>query len=157
VQHPSSQVLRASRFLYDLKILELASQTVVYVYEGDVIVRPAITQGLTPAPTSGGSSLLKVAFAYGDATPKAITTQAGLIATATIVITTPFNGVGAALQLGDAVQPSRLLAPTQIDPTFAAEYEANAGHVYTLPTEILLTITPGAGATQGAGYVLLEV
>ncbi|MBW4469318.1 MAG: hypothetical protein KME45_03540 [Stenomitos rutilans HA7619-LM2] len=110
-----------------------------------------------PKGDPGSSGLLKMPFAYGDASPIVVTSITGFVFTAAIVITTPFNGIGAALRLGDAVQSDRLMNAAQNNPAFAAEYETNPGYGYTSATQLLFTITPGAGATQGAGYVLLEV
>lgn len=108
-----------------------------------------------PIPDSG---VILIPFAYGDATPRSIATvDAGVVVTTVqIIIVTPFNGVGAALQLGDAGQADRLMSSSEVDPTFAAEYEANPNYTYSSSTPILLTITPGAGATTGAGFVLVE-
>lgn len=102
---------------------------------------------------------VKIPFAFGDATPKPVyLAQAGqTIFTATIVLQVPFNGIGAALQLGDGGMGDRLMHSDQNDPSYAAEYEANPGYTYAAETEILLAITPGEGCTQGSGYILLEV
>lgn len=105
--------------------------------------------------TDGAS--VKVAFAYGDATPKLIHITAAneVIFSASIVILEPFNGVGAALQLGDVGDLSRLIA--QVDPLQVATFTFTPGFTYTEVTQLLLSITPGAGATQGKGFVLLKI
>ena len=112
----------------------------------------------TPIPTPV-EGLMKFPFSFGDASPMPVyTTTAGqTVFTAQIVIQVPFNGVGASLSLGDAVVSDRLIRVDQVDPTFAAEYEANPGYTYASATPIILTIVPGAGCTQGSGYILLEV
>ncbi len=108
-------------------------------------------------PTDGG--VINVPFSYGDASPKPIALLPAntTIFTATIVITASFNGVGAALTLGDADVGDRLISASDNAPSQEAEYETNPGFTYSTATQILLTINPGAGATSGAGYVLLEV
>jgi hypothetical protein len=105
------------------------------------------------------SGAVKVPFSYGDATPKAIAVlpAGSTVFTAAIVITVPFDGMGAALALGDADVGDRLMTVAQNDPTSEAEYETNPGVSYPTDTQILLTINSGAGTTAGAGYVLLEV
>lgn len=108
---------------------------------------------------SSNSALIKIPFSYGDASPKVICAIAAgtTIFTAQVVIATPFNGIGSALTLGDAASGDRLVSASQNDPTYRAEYETNPGYTYSSETEILLSITPGEGCTQGAGYILLEV
>jgi len=105
----------------------------------------------------GGTA--RIPFAFGDASPKPIASVlAGkAIFTVQLIITTPFNGTGAALMIGDAAQPDRLMASSRNSPAFVAEYETNPGWVATQDTQILLTITPGAGCTQGSGFILLEI
>ncbi len=110
-------------------------------------------------PGPGGGAATKIAFAYGDASPSPVATIAAdtTIFTVLLSVQTPFNGVGATLQLGDATSSDRLLAANQCDLTQAAEYESNPGYTYSSSTALLLTINPGAGCTRGAGYILLEV
>lgn len=128
-----------------------------FVVDGDPYVPPTPTPTPTPIPSDGNS--IKIAFSFGDASPKPIAQIAAgrTVFTAQVVIQTPFNGVGAALSVGDAGIGDRLLRSNQTDPTFAAEYETNPAHTYSSDTQILLAITPGAGCTSGTGFVLLEI
>lgn len=105
---------------------------------------------------SGGS--IKVPFAWGDASPKPIyTALAGqTIFTVQVVLQTAMLA-GSTLSVGDAGDPQRLLAATQIDPSIAAEFEVNPGFTYTANTQVLLTITPASDNTTGSGFVLIEV
>jgi len=114
-------------------------------------------QFVDPGSGGGATDRIKVAFAYGDASPAVIATFTGLVLATAIVITVPFDGVGASLQVGDAAVSDRLLLTAQVDPTTVATYEADRPYTYSSETQILLTINPGSGATQGAGYVVLEV
>ena len=111
-----------------------------------------------PGPPGGGAAI-EHAFAFGDATPAAVVTAAAnkLIYGVTVHIIEPFDGVGAALTVGDAAQPDRLLAANQNDPTSVAAYAATPEHTYLSATPILLSITPGAGATQGKGLLTIEL
>lgn len=116
---------------------------------------------ITP-PTPEGqlvSGFNKVSFAYGDASPSRLfTLPAGkTVFTVIVVIQQRFNGTGATLKVGDAVDDDRLMATNQNDPTVIAEYETNPGYTYSTPTDLLLTINPGSGATNGSGYVLIEI
>jgi hypothetical protein len=110
--------------------------------------------------TTSNQNLVNVSFGYGDASPKIIyqvpAGQSKLITTAQIVLTQAFNASGTSLELGDTGQSDRLISSSSIDTTYAAEYETNPAHVYSAGSIILLTIAPGS-ATQGAGYVLIEM
>ncbi len=118
-------------------------------------ISPIGIQG--PRGLPGEASRIIFPFAYGDASPAIAASVAGLVVAAAIIITVPFDGVGANLSLGDGTVSDRLLPANCIDPYTVATYEANLPHSYTVTTAILLSITPGAGATQGAGFVVLEV
>lgn len=99
-----------------------------------------------------------VPFAYGDATPQPIYTapDAGTSLMLRVVIDTPFNGVGAALQIGTAASPDALMGTAGNDPATAATYEAAPDAILTTGEQILLTIVPGTGATQGAGRIIFD-
>ena len=127
-----------------IQILEVAAQG------------PAGAMGLTGA---SGAGAVEIPFAFGDATPKTLVTAgAGKLAyRVAIHISTAFDGSGAALQIGDAGDPARLMAASQSSPGEAGSYETSPNHRYVGSTVLLLTITPGGGATQGAGIVTLQV
>lgn len=106
---------------------------------------------------SGGGTIPPVAFSYGDAAGTIYTPgDAGTLTTARVVITTPFDGAGAALILGTVGDPDGIMPATDNDPTEAGEYEATADFPLAAGEGIRLTITPGAGASQGAGLIYLE-
>jgi hypothetical protein len=110
-------------------------------------------------PTPGDDSNRKiVAFAFGDASPLPILTVPNDCTDilARLVIDTPFDGAGAQLKLGTSGNPEALLAAVHNDPTQAAGYEAAPDVSLSAGQQILLTITPGAGATQGAGRVIFD-
>lgn len=134
------------------------TDTVIIRRSGNVVsVRSAV--GLPPSSSGGGSGAIKIPFSYGDATPKFIhaVSPGETIFTAQIIIQVPFNGVDSALQLGDAEMSDRLIRADQNDPSEVAEWETNPGYTYTLASQIVLSITPGEGCTQGSGFILLEV
>lgn len=108
-----------------------------------------------PAGPLGTESLQY--FSFGDASPAVVrvVTTPIMVLQVNFVITTPFNGAGATLSLGVAGQPQLLVASNQIDAAFATEYETNPN--VAIATNILLAITPGAGCTQGAGWIVLNV
>lgn len=123
------------------------------------VTLPVSTPGVQGPPGPAGvSGRVVVPFAYGDATPQPVFTApaAGTDMRVSIVIDTPFNGAGAALQVGTAAQPGALMPAAYNDPATAATYEAAPNATLASGEAIVLTITPGAGATQGAGRVVFD-
>lgn len=112
-----------------------------------------------PGPTQpGDSDWVRVPFTWSDTSPKTIfaAPSGATIFTAQIVIQTPFNGAGAQLRLGDALNNRRLMRANQNVPSMSGEYETNPGYTYATAANILLEITPGLGGNQGQGFVLIE-
>lgn len=151
------------------------AQTITVTATGSQTLQSVAVPGLQGPPGSNGApgptgpqgpqgasgavaGRVVVPFAYGDATPQAIYTapDAGTSLTVRVVIDTPFNGVGAALSVGTTALPGALVPPAFVDPTTAATYEAAPDADLITGEAILLTITPGAGATQGAGRVIFD-
>ncbi|MBD1995164.1 hypothetical protein H6G00_00790 [Leptolyngbya sp. FACHB-541] len=116
-----------------------------------------VNAGLPGRSGSGGGSI-KIPFSWGDASPKAVyeVEGNGTVFRASIVIQTPFDGVGASLRLGDGEVGDRLIRADQNLPSQAGEYATSPGITYMTSTFILLEITPGEG-NQGSGFVLLEI
>jgi hypothetical protein len=114
------------------------------------------TAGAAVWVPSGGKFSLP--FSFGDASPAVIgTVPANKIVTAVrIVITTAFNGTGASLAVGSALDPDGLMDELGNDPAQVAEYESSPGTSFGLDTSVRLTISPGGGASAGAGVVFLE-
>lgn len=111
-----------------------------------------------PADTSDSTYRKVVSFSFGDASPAPVfTASAGCTdVLARIVIDTPFNGAGAALKLGTSTAPEALIAAANNDPTTAAGYESAPDVALASGEAIVLTITPGTGATQGAGRIIFD-
>lgn len=104
------------------------------------------------------STTASLNFSFGDASPSVLFTIAAnkIIEEVRIIILTEFDGVGASLKVGDALQDDLLLNEDQNDPTIAATYISTPNISYNSPTQILLTINSGSGATQGSGILLLK-
>lgn len=100
-----------------------------------------------------------IAFAHGDASPRTLfTATAGQrLVSIRLRIDTPFDGIGAALAIGDAADPDRWMATEASDPTEAGTYIATPDDVLTVDTEIRLTITRGDGTDQGAGVITITL
>lgn len=105
-----------------------------------------------------GSAIPAIAFSFGDASPRLLHTfdDAVMLADIAMVIDEPFDGAGAALRVltgGGLV----LLDADQNAPALAATFEATPSAQLAAGAGIWLEITPGAGATAGAGKILLTV
>jgi hypothetical protein len=112
-----------------------------------------------PAGPAGDptDNTFQLSFSYGDATPEFIgTAPAGkLIETVRIYITQAFNGTSPSLTIGDAGDTDRLMAAVQNNPAAIGMYESFPIHSYGGATAVNLYIVPGAGATTGAGLVVI--
>lgn len=100
---------------------------------------------------------MEVSFSFGDASPLSIdvvpTDRA--IECVKLFIFTPFDGTGAALTVGDIMDPDGLMTAAQNNPAEAGSYIVAPGVSFDENTELLLTITPGAGAMQGNGLLVI--
>ena len=124
----------------------------------EVITLTLAEQGIQGVQGTGNNGRIAVAFSYGDATPVIIySVPAGkMIFSAQIVITQIFNGVLPSLRLGDSGNLSRFLSTLQNSPLAVGAYSTSPNYTYGASTDILLSIVAGSGATQGAGFILLE-
>lgn len=95
------------------------------------------------------------AFSYGDANPALIASlPAGRrVALAQIDVATAFNGIGAALSIGTLGSPGSIMPADDNDPRQVCSYSTTPMQT---ATDIYLFITPGSGATAGAGHVLIK-
>ena len=98
-------------------------------------------------------------FHYGDATPKLLLTVPAnkVILSVNIVITTAFNGTGAALTVGDASNYSSVVAATDNNPSVISNWTIEPGVFFGSNTPIYLSITAGSGATQGTGLLTIQI
>ena len=106
-----------------------------------------------------GSGMIQINFAYSDASPAllALATANKLVYKVQVHIKTPFDGIGASLQVGDAASFDRLMKSTENDPALIGSNETNPAHGYAVDTPLLLSINAGAGATQGSGLLTLHI
>ena len=107
----------------------------------------------------GVGEIAPINFAYGDATPALLTTiNAGKrVYTVELILVTAFDGTGAALSVGPLAAPTELMITTENNPGVVASYETNPDLRYASQTAIYLHITPGSGASAGAGQVRLQI
>lgn len=112
--------------------------------------------GLKWAPNA---TQIEVPFQYGNASPKplAIIPANKLVLMCSIRITEAFDGIGATLKVGSATTPDDIMAETDNYPGVMSSWSVNPNTVYGTDTEIYLTLNMGAGATTGAGLLILSV
>lgn len=131
--------------------------TVIVDFTGITVVSVG-AQGPTGATGPSGSSAPPVNFAFGDASPMVISPgqPAQVILQITVHIATAFNGAGASLTVGTVASPSLYVESSQLDLAVETEFQINVGKNMTAATDIIATITPGTGATTGAGWILVD-
>lgn len=122
-----------------------------------VVILEVAEQGPHGPPGANGSGGIEFPFAWGDASPRQIVIAVAgkLIYGVQIHVSTAFDGVGASLTVGDAIQADRLMSVYKSDPNTVGTYTASPSHKYGAATPILLTINPGAGASAGAGLLTI--
>lgn len=104
------------------------------------------------------TSIPPVIFSFGDASPKIIATlpRAMMILAAKIQMITAFNGAASHLCLGTPAAPQSLISEAQVDATQVLLYGTNPSLPLETGSQIVLTITPGAGCTRGTGWVVIH-
>lgn len=117
-------------------------------------------QGIPGPPGPAGTGAVTVVnFAWGDASPALMVTVAAnkRVWDVRVFIETPFNGASPALTVGSIAGPAELMAANENGPGSMGVYETYPNKKYGTSTLIYLTITPGAGASAGAGQVHFEI
>jgi hypothetical protein len=142
----------------DLVVLEPTAELLVLEEPQTIAVVTMGEQGPPGAP-GAGSGAIEINFAYGDATPsQLVVAPAGkLIYSVAIHIRQSFDGTDAALTIGDAANPDQLMAAIENAPALVGSNTTSPAFAYDVDTQLLLSITPGAGASQGAGLVTLII
>ena len=99
-----------------------------------------------------------IGFSFGDASPRVFPAAdaARLVLSVSVNIVTPFDGVAPSLRLGTLEQPELLVAAAQIDLGSTTEFEFSPNRVLAAAQGFVLTLAPGAGATQGSGWIVIE-
>lgn len=129
------------------------------VTEPELFVNPssAITKGDKGDP--GESKFRIFEFQFNNVTSQVLYTfqSDGYLVDIEIEITTVFDGAGAALSIGTNSDPQLLIANSEIDAGQLMSGGKISNRRFLSGEEIRLFINAGAGATQGAGRVVLEV
>jgi hypothetical protein len=108
---------------------------------------------------SAGTPRVEIPFSFGDATPLVLFTAiAGkLIQRITVFIETTLDGESPTLTIGDEDNPTLLMDSSENNPSEEAAYQVTPNLFYELDTQVLLFISPGLGASQGSGLVVVEM
>lgn len=112
-----------------------------------------------PAGANGDGQYPVIGFTFADASGVVMTINPDSDVEVTAVeleIETAFDGAGAALQLGTAGDPGLLMDPSQNDPGDVAVYASFPRVRVAAGTELVLTISPGTGASQGTGTIVVQ-
>jgi hypothetical protein len=122
------------------------------------ISEPGMTGGIGPQGPAG-TPRIEIPFAFGDATPlELFVAEAGkLIERITIFVRAVFDGSNPSLTIGDEGDPVSLMSATENNPSEVAAYQVTPNLHYVSDTQVLLFITPGLGASQGSGLVVVEM
>lgn len=90
-----------------------------------------------------------VSTAYGDASPITIyTIPTGFaLVNMSVEVDITWDGTGAAVEIGIVGDTDLFFASTELDLTELCEFEKT--FTYDTPGNVIITVTPGTGATQG--------
>lgn len=135
--------------------------TVVISDPEEYLVLSVSEQG-PPGPQGipgSASDSIEINFAYGDASPLILANVAAgkIVYEVAVHIIEAFDGVGAALMVGDVVQADRLMSATENDPSVIGSHTTAPAYQYVSAGNINLSITPGAGASAGKGLLTMKV
>jgi hypothetical protein len=108
---------------------------------------------------SASGFITPLSFSYGDASPAValIVGQPSEILSVTLKIVSAFNGVGATLSLGTSADSGLIFSAAEVSPGTEAIFEFTPLLKCAAGTTLILSINPGAGATQGSGQVLMSL
>lgn len=110
-------------------------------------------------PGEALNPFIPVGFQFSNVTERVIYTfeSAGKVVGLKIHVETPYNGANSSIAVGTGAEPELLAAFTDSDASQAAEFGISCYEEFAEGDEIIITNNPGAGASQGAGQVILEV
>jgi hypothetical protein len=139
------------------RVVPLARPTNVEVPQRPTDVTVNGGMGVQGQRGEPGSSIPVITFAWGDA-PRTVWTPAapGVLTLVRLDILTRFNGDSPTIIVGTLADSSAAMPANENDPTTVAKYSRNADLRLTAGQGVVLTITPGAGASAGDGLLILE-
>lgn len=131
------------------------SQASVRVVEA---TSPGVQGPAGAAGASGAGLLSPINFAYGDASPAAVLTLGtdSEIAAVSLQVEEAFNGTGASVSFGVAGDPESLFPAAFVALSSTGIFQFSPRVEYAAGTQLILTITPGSGASQGRGQIIVS-
>jgi hypothetical protein len=120
-------------------------------------LRTLVAMGGGGAPEARAVVVVPFTFATGSPFDLASVGPSAPVVRAGLRIDVGFDGAGASLEIGTAASPGLILGPTESLPAVPGQYETDAVTTFVAPATLQLRVTPGAGATQGAGVVYFEL
>lgn len=120
-----------------------------------------VNQGLQGRNGVDGDSVGQpppIGFAWNNVSPRVVYTMPmdGFIISVMVSIETAFNGTGASLRVGTNGNSQLLVAQTEVDPAQVADFEIGTSELLSDGTNIIVTTTPGAGASAGSGILIIK-
>lgn len=106
-----------------------------------------------------GTQHLEVPFSYSSVSPLVLTNlrPADRLMRSEVAVDVTFDGIGASLELGSASSPGAVFSTADIPVSIVDTCRTFARLEVVVQEDLVLTIVPGAGATQGSGRVFLEI
>lgn len=119
---------------------------------------PPGSQGTDGTPGLSGDGAVNVNFFWNDVPHKYLMSIPAdkVILKVGVYITEDFDGVSPSLQIGDSTA-DRFMKSTDSDPKTIGEYSVSPAYVYSVPTDLYLSIVPGAGCDRGKGIVRVHL
>ena len=112
------------------------------------------------AGANGDGQYPVIEFAFGDASPAIVLTlnpaSAAEVALVQLEIEEAFDGAGASIAVGTVADPDGLMRADQNLPGEVAVFETSPRVRLPAGEGVQLTITPGAGASQGRGKLIIQ-
>ena len=111
-----------------------------------------------PIGPSAAGLIPPIDFAYGDASPATVLTLGvdSEIVAVSLQVEEAFNGTGASVSFGVAGDPESLFPAAFVDLSSTGIFQFSPRVEYAAGTQLLLTITPGSGASQGRGQIIVS-
>lgn len=125
---------------------------------GDTIVWGTTAWSSTPGSGGGNTETTVVEFDYtsGASTVVGVVGAGKTICRAVIEVPTAWNGTAPSVSLGTLAAPELVLAASDSDLSFSAQYESGELHKFLTASSLVLTIDAG-GSSAGTGRLLFTL
>jgi hypothetical protein len=122
-----------------------------------LVLYPKGRPGERGLPGTSGGTIPPIAFTYGEAPHDVFTAPSdGRVVLSRIGISEAFDGAGAQITVGTSANHDALIGADDNDPMQLGQYETVPDFDLSEGDGVRIYITPGTGATQGAGFLFIE-